>query len=448
MNFEFKNLGTIEYANLELNGITVLTGLNNTGKSFLGKAIYSIIKTVGEANRSAEINKYQSANNLLTTINSIHRSVVELSGERANKFHIAPIQSSLFDYFVSQPVNKPYPNEVIDLVHDYYLRVRSDLDHHRRTIGADSKRTISPKAIDDAIDKLTYTYRPLQEIVTEPIHDESTFREYFNSTFVQKLFQSQLNAYANEKPVEITVKEGLTELLQIRVENNKTTRFQVSNQSFLRDAIVIDTPTIVQITDFITNALAFSPQTEQRNDLPHYYIDLAMKLRVARTISSRASYIDITNKIKSIISGEFVVSNEESGIIYLKDGKPIRPFDIATGVKSFGILQLLLNSVFIRERSLLIIDEPEVHLHPKWEVEYAKVILALSKAGIIILISTHSAYFVRALRKFSFEQDLPTDTKFYFGEKLETGKQTVFKDVTENLEPIFRALAQPMIDIS
>ena len=40
MNLELKNVGKIKYANVELNGITVLAGENNTGKSTVGKMLF------------------------------------------------------------------------------------------------------------------------------------------------------------------------------------------------------------------------------------------------------------------------------------------------------------------------------------------------------------------------------------------------------------------------
>ena len=42
MNLELRNVGKIKYANVELNGITVLAGENNTGKSTIGKMLFCI----------------------------------------------------------------------------------------------------------------------------------------------------------------------------------------------------------------------------------------------------------------------------------------------------------------------------------------------------------------------------------------------------------------------
>jgi len=42
MNLELTNIGKIENANIEFNGITVIAGENNTGKSTVGKMLYCV----------------------------------------------------------------------------------------------------------------------------------------------------------------------------------------------------------------------------------------------------------------------------------------------------------------------------------------------------------------------------------------------------------------------
>lgn len=42
MRLELENIGKLSKADIELNGITVIAGENNTGKSTVGKALYSI----------------------------------------------------------------------------------------------------------------------------------------------------------------------------------------------------------------------------------------------------------------------------------------------------------------------------------------------------------------------------------------------------------------------
>ena len=78
-----------------------------------------------------------------------------------------------------------------------------------------------------------------------------------------------------------------------------------------------------------------------------------------------------------------------------------RPINVASGIKSFGALQLLLDGYCISNNRPLIWDEPENHLHPHWQVEFAKVIVQIVNSGIPVMISTHSPYFLQAVRYYS-----------------------------------------------
>ena len=47
--------------------------------------------------------------------------------------------------------------------------------------------------------------------------------------------------------------------------------------------------------------------------------------------------------------------------------------------------------------NLIIIDEPEINLHPKYQVLFARVLAKIVNAGIRLIISTHSDYIIREL---------------------------------------------------
>ena len=64
--------------------------------------------------------------------------------------------------------------------------------------------------------------------------------------------------------------------------------------------------------------------------------------------------------------------------------------------------QLLLQKGRLNSNNLLIIDEPEVHLHPTWQVKFAEILVLLSKElAIPVLLTSHSPYFIEALEEFT-----------------------------------------------
>ena len=46
MELQLKNIGMIKEANVKIDGLTVIAGENDTGKSTVGKALYSLISFV------------------------------------------------------------------------------------------------------------------------------------------------------------------------------------------------------------------------------------------------------------------------------------------------------------------------------------------------------------------------------------------------------------------
>jgi predicted ATPase len=48
MDINLRNIGMIKSGNINLNGLVVLAGENDTGKSTVGKLLFSIIRTFGK----------------------------------------------------------------------------------------------------------------------------------------------------------------------------------------------------------------------------------------------------------------------------------------------------------------------------------------------------------------------------------------------------------------
>lgn len=85
--------------------------------------------------------------------------------------------------------------------------------------------------------------------------------------------------------------------------------------------------------------------------------------------------------------------------IYAREGDSVRGFEeFGTGEQQVLLMAFVkaYMEVFTSERFVLIIEEPEAHLHPlaqKWLKEY---ILELCATGIQVIISTHSTDFIDA----------------------------------------------------
>ena len=90
----------------------------------------------------------------------------------------------------------------------------------------------------------------------------------------------------------------------------------------------------------------------------------------------------------------------------------------------------------------MILDEPEIHLHPEWQLIYAELIVLLQKTfNLTILLTTHSPYFLEAIEVFSEKYSVKDKTKYYLAHM--QGKEATFHDVTDDTSKIYQLLAAP-----
>ena len=80
----------------------------------------------------------------------------------------------------------------------------------------------------------------------------------------------------------------------------------------------------------------------------------------------------------------------------------------------FSIIKMLLNKGEIDNTTMLILDEPEAHLHPKWQNAFAEIIVLLVKElNVNVLLTTHSSNFMLALDAYMRKYEIAEKTNFY-----------------------------------
>lgn len=95
----------------------------------------------------------------------------------------------------------------------------------------------------------------------------------------------------------------------------------------------------------------------------------------------------------------------------------------------------------------MLIDEPEVNLHPEWQIVFAEILVRLYKQlGIIIYLNSHSPYFIRAIEIKLAENDIGDKGRFYLTHEAGNDLYEV-NDVTDNKEAIYELLYKPLEDL-
>lgn len=86
MKLELENVGKISHANIELNGITVIAGENNTGKSTIGKMLFCVFHAFYKIEEQIREERTKSISRVL---NSYYREAANRYTRRFNTLDLA-----------------------------------------------------------------------------------------------------------------------------------------------------------------------------------------------------------------------------------------------------------------------------------------------------------------------------------------------------------------------
>ena len=107
---------------------------------------------------------------------------------------------------------------------------------------------------------------------------------------------------------------------------------------------------------------------------------------------------------------------------------------VSEGFGTNALVQLLLQLIIAEDGATVLIEEPEIHLHPKAQADLAEVLADTAKAeDKQIIMTTHSEYVAGRLLTLVAEGKLTTDElAIYYFEKDDKGEcSTTELEVTE-----------------
>ncbi len=442
------NIGTVKSASVRLDGLSVVTGKNDTGKSTLGKVIFSIVKAFSRYKEDFQNNKeqevFEQIEELYFKIRSASRGLKDVNIIEIRKLFFPP---RFIDEVKSIIINQPYEN----------------FDEYEEFLNKELNIVLQPrveyilKNFDKkSAKKLISIIEKIKKILLQPDELESQIKNALTKAFVSE-FYSQITPlqYPDIKSAISYYSGG--ELLKITIRNNHIISIKTESdyELFFKDVTYIESPVYLQLSNLIENAgtlLDIDYEKERslirRQPKTSLHIkDLVVKLEQSIYFSDLIDNninFNLLKRISNIIKGCYVFDEKKSEFIFKRNKKEIKALNTASGMKSFGIIQLLLHANAINERTLLIIDEPENHLHPEWQVKYADVLTELVKENISVIINSHSPYMIQALNHFSEKKDLNDKTNFYLAERIVESGMVEVRDVTENTDEIFKTLAEPL----
>lgn len=421
MKLKFSNIGKISSAEIDITSISLIAGINNSGKSTAGKLLFGLAQS---------LNLLNDSNLLLHKITSISDSIRGIRRFTKKQEYLNEIRN------ISRYKNLLDSDNTDDL--DFLVVEEKFCEAVKSLL---SKIEADEDGLNDNNQgKINVTIEKIQERLDLPFDSESIKYSQINGVLLNEFSNSLISKYKGVQEATIELFEDNEDYLRLFFENEKLI-YDKSTIEVSRDyssAIYIDDPFILDEEDFLWPRLS----NYHRNSL----------IKSLMNFQNNPNYFEINyqqkaiNEIFSNVLDGIVVKNDQS-FTYKNDmlSEEIDIGNLSAGMKSFLLIKLLIESGQMDDAEYLILDEPEVHLHPKWQLEYAKLVVLISlNFPIRILITSHSPYFIEALDIYS-KQYKNKGIKYYKSVPDQNNSMRItLQEVTESLDEIFEDMYQPL----
>ncbi|BEO99763.1 AAA family ATPase [Fusobacterium polymorphum] len=417
MEIFIKNIGKVKEANIKIDGITVIAGENDTGKSTISKSLftvfnsfYNIDKKITEQQK--DIIKFTIAKNFAYNFELVKS--ITLKGFFGDTFNVNQLIDELIENFETYKDNNvKLKNTIVEHFKKYNFNLIEDND------------------INEIIEKI-------KEVLSIPRNEaeKSILNENLNNEFNKQIN----NIFLGEKGIiEIKIKDKRIklEISENEVENIESTpRININTE-----ALYLDDPFIID-SNFYNN-----PSNHKEFLRYRLFSKVDDKTNNLEKIIITKKFENIYKKLNSICSGNMIESNKNTNdFSYRFNNKELDIKNLSAGLKTFVILKTLLEKGILEENGVIILDEPEIHLHPAWQVIFAELIVLIQKEfNMHILLNTHSPYFLNAIEIYAEKHNIKERCNFYSAYL--SGQFSEFKDVTDNIEEIYYKLARPFQDL-
>ena len=417
MKLSIKNIGKIKEANVEINGITVIAGENNTGKSTIGKSLYAIFCSFYDIEEKIEIERKNSVRRLVSRIPIM-------------------IDTDFLDYEI--------PDDYVGKVSDDILLCRERILSNEidiKDIFVDSLECGVEEGIEIDDDFISELAIRLKEVLS--VTKEDLLKLVLEKRLIQEFYGQVSNIFTeNEGSIILGIKN---DDISVSIKNNTITNISnKKNISLHTEAIYIDDPFILDDISAVFFNRKYRRGFDHRTALKYKLKSRENSNTLVDEIIAKDKLQGIYDKINTVCSGE-VMEDGNIGLIYRRKNtdKDLNVENLSTGLKTFVILKMLLEKGIIERNGTFILDEPEIHLHPEWQLLFAEIIVLIQKEfGVHILLNTHSPYFLNAIEVYSVKYGINSKCKYYLART--ENDLSVIEDVTNNIEKIYQKLARPL----
>lgn len=418
MRLEISNFAKIKNADIRMDGITVIAGDNNTGKTTVGKVLFSVFNSVYDIANKVEVNRKRE---LISRCRAIVRSMlVHQNGIKNWESNSSPTRNIDFAY-----------REIIKRISEanLFLLGEKEIEELLVEIAQKFELNFEEEFLNEFVIKIMGQIEFIHQIDNYAMARELIERYFY------EVFSGQFCNLGNSEPAKVKL---ILQGKELEFEfAEKICRSWNSNIDILHEAFFIEDPFVLDKLD-----RGYGDERHTSYHTINKILNTTINDNVVNSILAKEKLSEIFDILNNVIPGGVEDKNGEWGLSSEKNTESVQLVNLSAGLKSFVLLKILLEKGILKEKDVLILDEPEIHLHPEWQIRYAEIIVLLQKKfDLTIVVTTHSRDFFEAIELFSKKYDVIDTCSFYLS-KQEAG-EVEFEDVSSDSAQIYKHLVNP-----
>ena len=499
MKVYLDNVGVIKDSEFIIDGLTIVCGTNSSGKSTIGKILYSIYNAI----ESLELrNTLDKINYGTSIINQIFRS-----GEMQYLYNHFKDDKEIINNSILKNLNIPTP--VFDKVEDleaFLMIIKEQLINFENVsfYQADNQNDKS-KTVNVLIKRIKETFISKIDSVLLTLRIDQNLIQYTNDWIAKSIGNEMCNQVQPIKLSSVTstikIEDNSPDFLSISINDKTNYTVNVNTKDSPQKSIDIffnaikfslldhniegkiytvncnrnlksvfgvflldNVLDLDQSTSSIVDRLNVTLNRSNEN-LPIEYYELMNsrnaqkhnnknRIILSRVSDNKSVIEEVENGIKikhileyldDVIPGSF--SSRNDGMYYTENDVDLNAQNLASGAKLMAMIKILLSRGLINEQTLLILDEPECHLHPEWQKKLATIIcLMIRDLGARVLVTTHNPNFLLAMDTYSIKFGIREHTNFYKSEKVD-GYLNKYSNINNNISLAYASLSKPFLEL-
>lgn len=377
------DFGKIEDAEVEVAPMTLFVGDNNSGKSYMMTLIYGLLTTnffLDNFRFATDSIPYQECCAIVDKM---------LEGE------------VLHDYILCGGEIKKFENLINQLLEDNKEMFLMDLFNKKMTVGklwiTFSKEASLKFNVSRSYDK---DAREESVAISFKMDEENMCIGY--SVKKKLLQQNGRNGY----PVLLSY--IMDYMLQLNVEEDEDNK-EITYLPTTRTGFLLTYKTLA------SNAMQekFTLETSNKNLLTKPNSDFLRELSSMNVTEEKKKFQKLVEFIENnVITGHISASQTPApDFLYMPEGtKQKLPLFVTSGV----VTEMTPLVLFLKYYNLgtLLMEEPEISLHPQLQWQIARVLIRLMNMGVPVFVTTHSDIILQHINNMIKASDLPEREKF------------------------------------